>query len=225
MLRISQFILNFVLNSVWQVMAIFVVAAVASWLLRNGPARYRHTLWIIALIGSLVVPLLTVTRVVPEWIASFQVVAAPSQPENVVRVQDPNGSEFNFTVDHTSSSRRSTTVKTTQRSVLFLSLGYLVFIFMRGLRLARFWHRKEKLRRSASRAGVTTEIKAAAQRCCDLLGVAEAPVMLSARARVPYTIGTLRPLIVLPEVFNASVDEARLLSVIGHETEIGRAHV
>jgi len=215
--RISEFILNFVLNSIWQVTAIFVVAAVASWLLRNGPARYRHTLWIIALVASFVVPLLTVTRFVPDWISSFQVVAAPSQPENVVRVQNPNGSEFNFTADHTSSSRRSTTVKTTQRSVWLLSLGYLVFIFMRALRLARFWRRKEKLRRSASRAGVTPEIEAAAQQCRNLLNVREAPVTLSARARVPYTIGTLRPLIVLPEVFSANIDEARLLSVIGHE--------
>jgi HEAT repeat protein len=34
---------------------------------------------------------------------------------------------------------------------------------------------------------------------------------------VPYTIGTLRPLIVLPEAFSSNVDESRLLSVIGHE--------
>ena len=217
MLRISEFILNFVLNSVWQVTAIFVVAGVASWLLRNAPARYRHTLWIIALVASLIVPLLTVTRVVPEWISSFQVVATPTKPENVVRVQNPSGSEFDFTVDHTSSSRRSTTVKTTQRSVLLLSLGYLAFIFIRALRLARFWRRKEKLRRSASRSGVTPEIDAAAQQCRDLMRVAEAPVTLSARARVPYTIGTLQPLIVLPEAFSSNADESKLLSVIGHE--------
>jgi hypothetical protein len=74
MLRISEFILNFVLNSAWQVPAIFVIAALASWLLRNGPARYRHTLWVIALVVSLVVPLLTATRVVPDWVSSFQVV-------------------------------------------------------------------------------------------------------------------------------------------------------
>src|SRR6185503_11173894 len=115
----------------------------------------------------------------------------------------------------------STTVRTTQRSVFFLSLGYLVFIFMRALRLARFWRRKEKLRRSASRSGVTQEIEAAAQQCRDLLSVADAPVTLSARARAPYTIGTLQPLIVLPEAFSSNVDESRLLSVIGHET----AHV
>ena len=219
MLRVSEFILTFVVNSVWQVAAIFIVAAVASWLLRNGPARYRHTLWIIALIASLVVPLITVTRVVPEWISSFRVVAAPSSPVNVARVDDQNSSEFDLTVDHT--SRRSTTVMTTSRSVFYLAFGYLVFTLIRSLRLARFWRRKEKLRRSASRTGVTPEIEAAAQRCRDLLGVAEVPVTLSARAHVPYTIGALRPLIVLPEAFSSNVDESRMLSVIGHET----AHV
>jgi HEAT repeat protein/beta-lactamase regulating signal transducer with metallopeptidase domain len=216
MLRISEFILNFVLNSAWQVAAIFVIAAVASWLLRNGPARYRHTLWIIALVAALVVPLLTATRVVPEWISNFQVISTPSTPATVVE----NNSEPNPTVDHIRTQRRAT-VTTTPRSVLLLALGYGVFILMRALRLARFWRRKEKLRRSASPSGVTPEIQTAAQRCRDLLGVAEAAVTLSAFAHVPYTVGTLRPLIVLPTAFSSTVDESRLLSVIGHET----AHV
>ena len=197
MLRISEFILNFVLNSAWQVAAIFVIAALAAWLLRNGPARHRHTLWITVLVVSLVVPLLTATRVVPEWVSRLQVVSSPSSPATVV---DQNSSEPNFTVDHTHTQRRAT-VTTTPRSVLLLALGYAVFTLMRALRLARFWRRKEKLRRSSSRDGVTPEIEAAAQRCRDLLGIAEVPVTLSAQARVPYTIGTMRPLIVLPDAF------------------------
>ena len=223
MLRISEFILNFVLNSVWQVTAIFVVAAVAAWLLRNGPARYRHVLWVIALVACLVVPLLTATRVVPEWISSFQVVASSSKPvkvESVSTVVTHSSSESESAVDHV-SGRRSTTVTTTPRSVLLLALGYGVFVFVRALRLVRFWRRKEKLRRSASETGVTPQIEAAAQHCRNLLTVADVPVKLSARARVPYTIGTLRPLIVLPEAFSSYVDESKLLSVIGHET----AHV
>ena len=212
MLRISEFILNFVLNSVWQVTAIFLIAAIASWLLRNGPARYRHTLWTIALFASLVVPLLTVTRVVPDWVSSLQVVASPATP---VTVQGHDNSEFNPTVDHV--SRRSTIVTTTSRNISYLVLVYMVFILIRALRLARFWGRKEKLRRSASRKHVTPEIEAAAQQCRDLLSVRGAPVTLSARAHVPYTIGTLRPLVVLPAAFSLNVDESRLLSVIGHE--------
>ncbi len=217
MLRISELVLNFVLNSAWQVTAIFVIAAFASWLLRNGPARYRHTLWIIALVAALIVPLLTATRVVPEWVSSLQVVSSPSSPATVV---EQNSSEPNLTADHIGTQGRAT-VTTTPRSVLLLALAYSVVILIRALRLARFWRRKEKLRRSASRAGVTPELEAAAQRCRDLLGVAEAPVTLSAFAHVPYTIGTLHPLIVLPEAFSSTTDESRLLSVIGHET----AHV
>jgi beta-lactamase regulating signal transducer with metallopeptidase domain len=108
-------------------------------------------------------------------------------------------------------------VTTTPRSVLLLAFGYALFVFVRSLRLARFWRRKEELRRSASHTGVTPPIEAAAQRCRSLLNVADVPVSLSARAGVPYTIGTFRPLIVLPEAFRANVHEARLLSVIGHE--------
>lgn len=172
----------------------------------------------IALVACLVVPLLTATRVVPEWISSLPVagVSEPVKLESVASAVVQASSEFDPAVDHV-SRRRSTTVTTTPRSVLFLAFGYGVFVLFRALRLARFWRRKEKLRRTASLVGVTPEIESAAQRCRDLLNVAAAPVTLSASARVPYTIGTLRPLIVLPAAFSTNVDESRLLSVIGHE--------
>ncbi len=64
-------------------------------------------------------------------------------------------------------------------------------------------------------------MEAAAQRCRNLLNVSEVPVLLSSKVRVPYTIGTLRPLIVLPEAFCTNGNDARLLSVVGHEV----AHV
>ncbi len=85
MLRASELILNFVLNSAWQMATIFAIAAPASWLLRNGPARYRHVLWVSALVACLIVPLVTATRVVPDWISSLQVISSspiPSQAGN-----------------------------------------------------------------------------------------------------------------------------------------------
>ena len=42
-------------------------------------------------------------------------------------------------------------------------------------------------------------------------------VTRSTEARVPYTIGARRPLIVLPDAYCSTVDDAKLLSVIGHE--------
>jgi hypothetical protein len=49
------------------------------------------------------------------------------------------------------------------------------------------------------------------------LGVGNVVVKRSTEARVPYTIGARRPLIVLPHAFCSDADESRLVSVIGHE--------
>ena len=209
MLRTSEFILNFILNSCWQIAIIFAITAMGAWLLTNGPARYRHALWIAALAACLVVPLLTATRFVPAWVSNLQVVAPSTAiPNAVISSEDPG-------VDHIGAARRKT-VTTSTSSVLILSLAYALLICGRGLRLARFWQRKEKLRKSAIRTGIAPGVEDIAQRCSNLLNIRHVPVASSTEARVPYTIGTLRPLIVLPTAFCCS-DEARLLSVIGHE--------
>src|SRR6185503_390575 len=217
MLRTSEFILNFVLNSCWQIAAIVSVAAVGSWLLRNGPARYRHALLVVALAACLVVPLLTATRFVPAWISSLP----PAPPQTVPSAVAPgrsnnNGPEVNLDVDHT-GTRRATTVTATPRSILFLVFAYTVFIFGRGIRLARFWQQKERLRKSATRTGLAPEVDAAAVHCRELLGIQHATVKRSKEARVPYTLGARRPLIVLPDAYCSTVDDAKLRSVIGHE--------
>src|SRR5215510_14965308 len=98
MLTISEFILNFVLNAAWQIVIIFAVAALASRVLKNGPARYRHLLWVVTLAVCLVVPLLTATRWVPTWVANFQVVR--SEPVNMAQVVTNSSADDAASVDH-----------------------------------------------------------------------------------------------------------------------------
>ena len=216
MLRTSEFIVNFLLNSCWQIAVIVAVAAVLSRLLKNGPARYRHVLWIFALAASLVVPLLTATHYVPEWISRTKITTVPSAV--APGRSDSIGSTVDLRVDRIGTSRRTTTtITTTSRSVLFLTLAYVLVILARAIRIARFWQRKERLRRSATRAGLAAEVEAAAERCRNLLGIRDVTVTRSSRARVPYTIGARHPLIVLPDAYCSTTDEAKLLSVIGHE--------
>ena len=206
----SEFIFNFVLNAGWQIVVIFAVAALASWLLKNGPARYRHALWVVALIACFVVPLLTVTRFVPASVSSAQVVTSKPVPVQVNVTADQD-----FGIDHL-VTRRTRHVNTTASMALFLMFAYVLIVLLRGITLARFWQRKERLRRSATRAGLSPEIEFVAQRCRSIFGV-KAAVTRSDKARVPYTIGARRPLILLPAAFCAGADESRLLSVIGHE--------
>jgi beta-lactamase regulating signal transducer with metallopeptidase domain len=203
-MRISEFILNFVLNSAWQIVVIFVIASLASWLLRNGPARYRHTLWVFAMLASLVVPLLTATRFVPDFQTPIQT--------NVT--QAPRANDFeDLSVNHVSPSRRKT-VNLWSRDILLLTFIYALLVCGRGIRLARFWLRQRRLRQSAT---VAPELEMVARRCRSLLRTCDVSTGLSKQARVPSTIGAFRPLIVLPDTFCAVADEAKLLSVIGHE--------
>ena len=181
-MRVSQFILNFVLNSAWQILVIFAVAKLVSWLLRNGPARYRHTLWVVVMLASLLVPLLTATRFVPDVISSFQV-DAPPIPIQTKATQAPAASE-DLTVNHISPSRHKTFSLRT-RDILLLTFIYALFISVRGIRLARFWRRQQKLRRSATDIGVTSEIEAVMQRCRRLLEISKVSIGLSKQARVP----------------------------------------
>ena len=208
MLRVSEFILNFVLNSFWQTAVVFAIAAGASWLLRNAPARYRHTLWVAALAMSLIAPLLPAQR----WVSNFQVVVPQTRPPIIAEHSDKE----DIAVDHI-GRRRSQPISTSTRTAALLALAYVLFIFWRAIRLVRFWRRKERLRRSASAAGLSQEVEAAAQRCRSLLDLNNVRVTKSNEARVPYTLGARSPIIVLPEAFCTEADEARLLSVIGHE--------
>ena len=214
-MRINEFIVNFVLNSAWQITAIFAVALLVAWLLRNGPARYRHVLWIVALAASLIAPLLTATRLVPQVISSFEIDAAQTlvrtNASYLPRLADSE--DLNF--DHIAPSRRKT-LDLWPRDIVLLTFIYALFICFRSVRLVRFWRRQGNLRQSATDIGLPPEVEAAAQRCRSLLHTSAA-IGLSKQARVPATVGVLRPLIILPDVFCAGADDAKLLSVIGHE--------
>ena len=218
MLRTSEFILNFVLNSCWQIAAIFAVAWVGSWLLKRGPARYRHVLWIVALVACLVVPLLTGVRFVPDWISRLQVITSATQPAQVESAVPAATQEIrdDQAIDHL-NKRRTKPISTTTRTALFFALAYALFVFGRSIRLVRFWRRKEKLRSSATHEGLTPEVELVAQRCRRMLRIGNVLVARSDKARVPYTIGARRPLILLPETFCSGADESGLLCVIGHE--------
>ena len=58
----AEYFLSFLLNASWQVALVAVVASLADLLLRRTMARYRHWVWVAALMLSLALPLLTSMR-------------------------------------------------------------------------------------------------------------------------------------------------------------------
>jgi HEAT repeat protein/beta-lactamase regulating signal transducer with metallopeptidase domain len=213
MIRASEFVLNYVVNASWQVAAITIVAAAASFLLRNGPASYRHVLWVTTLALCTVVPLLAAPRAIP---ANESVFTASSKQTTI-------GAEADQAVMHL-TRRRGQVVTTTSTTALWLTIGYVLLVAGRAIRLLRFWVGKERLRRSAINADLASVVAQVAQRCSVILKTHNVVVVRSAVVRVPCTVGVRRPLIVLPAVFcianeagSSRANEDRLLGVIGHE--------
>jgi HEAT repeat protein/beta-lactamase regulating signal transducer with metallopeptidase domain len=200
----SEFVLNYVVNVAWQIVAISIVAALGSFLLRNAPAHYCHVLWLVALILSVFLPVLPVTATDQK---DSSVVIAPAQTPSL-------NDESVISVVHL-TKRRTQVVSTSSRTALWSMLAYALFVLWRAIRLGRFWWRKEGLRRSKLET-LTPAGEHVAQRCRAILGITKVDVAQSSDARVPYTIGVRNPLIVLPESFCVASEE-RLLSVIGHE--------
>ena len=97
MKTIVQLGLNFLLNAIWQVAAIALAAVVGNYLLRSV-TRFRHALWVTALIMSLALPLLSV-------IVSFKGEAAPAKSADAAT---PQSSEAK-TADKPAASANSAT--------------------------------------------------------------------------------------------------------------------
>ena len=153
---ISNFVLNYVVNATWQIAVIAIVAAFGALVLRNGPARYRHVLWLSALILCVVVPLLSLTPRTPTEKSAF--ISAPTQTPaaSASLPSEPDLSLPDLT------KRRTRVVKSTSFTALSLTFVYALFLAWRGFRLLRFWRRKEGLRRSAELTSLPNEAEVVA---------------------------------------------------------------
>lgn len=208
MTSVSEFILNFLVNSTWQIAAICMLATAGTYLLRNCSAHYRYIVWITALVFCLIAPAITAMQVVPSL--PVTAVSQPMETRPATAVEE-------VSIDHTRRRNSQVALNATPRHMRFASVAYLLFLGLCAVRFVRLWTAKERLRRSASFDGLTPAIESAAKRCMRLFGIENVHLARSPSARVPYTLGVIRPLIVLPDSFCGDVDEETLLSVIGHE--------
>ena len=172
----NEFILNFLVNSAWQITAIYVLAAVGTYLLKNYSAHYRHVVWITALFLCLSAPVITATQIVPSLTINPGYYSA-SQPLNTTTDDEP-------LVDHTKRRSSQVVVNTTPKNMRLVAAAYLIFIGLCTLRFVRLWRTKEKLRLSVTFTGLTAPIETALKRCKTLFGIKRVQIGRSATACV-----------------------------------------
>ncbi len=219
MTRISELLLNFVINAAWQVPVIFAVAALGSFCLRNAAPRYRHGLWLATLILSVVGPLWTITQFSPAAAlisSTINLTQSTSSPASVQKAETPAaGAPELAAASNPLLTRRRQVVNTSRRGLFTLSIAYALFILFRIFRLARQWRAQQQLRQSALRP--VRSVEAIAQRCQTAMEVKEVRVLCSPLTVVPAALGVRNPIVVLPENLANEAEEETLLSIIGHE--------
>ena len=211
MIRTSEFVLNFVVNSVWQIPAIFIASLLGVFVLKNCAAQYRHILWIVALALCLIVPAISAAGLKPLFLSRTEPAVATPQPLEVAADDvEPSplqrARKFNRRIEISGS-------KLIQLSVAC----YGLFLLLCGVRLVRQWIRKVRLEASVTDVGLPIHVETIAIYCRRLFQLKDVNVVRSETAAIPCTSGFRRPLIILPDSFCEKATAETLLAVISHE--------
>jgi beta-lactamase regulating signal transducer with metallopeptidase domain/HEAT repeat protein len=216
MIRVSEFVLNFLLNSLWQIPAICMLTLASAYLLKNCAAQYRHVLWVVALALCLIAPLVSAAGFRPAFPSSKQA-STPVASRPVAAVPHASTAEEMPALNRSASKSRQIEINATPKVIQLTVVGYALFILLCSVRLARQWIANERLKASVTDVGLPIRVETTAMYCRTLLQLKNVSVVRSEMACVPCTLGVRRPLIVLPDSFCDNADDETLLSVIAHE--------
>ena len=221
MRTVSQLLLTFLLNAVWQIALIAVLASFGAWLLRRSAARYQHWLWVAALCLSLVVPVVTALRTFPDSLTTPTEITYAHELNNPLSIPT-----IPTAFDQTLATTSNSAFELNNTFALVLIGVFAAFFLYRSFKLGQAWFSTRKVRRSAVQVEGDEAVEAIMRECAKRLKLDQIRVTVcrSATVAVPVTIGLMKPVIILPESLlhedgnrTSAIDNDLLTSAIGHE--------
>lgn len=106
---------------------------------------------------------------------------------------------------------------TSSSLALAFALAYALFLLCRLGVLCRGWLQAQRFRQSASERGLPPLVASVGVRCQEAFGLKHVPLLFSASATAPATVGAWKPVIILPESLYASTSEENVATMLGHE--------
>jgi beta-lactamase regulating signal transducer with metallopeptidase domain len=199
----SRFIVAFVLNAAWQVPVVALAAAAGARLLPSAAARHRLLLAAVGL--GLVVP----------SAASFAI-AVPSRRAAPATAPHPAESAAPTTGSGWLAGAPARSVSPAPPVAGGLVAVYAACLAASARRRVRAWRRTAALRRSAA-GTASLEVLRVAEECRRRLGLGVVEVRFSREVTSPVTLGTRRPMILIPEALAGALGGQPLLAALGHE--------
>lgn len=207
--RISELLFTFLVNALWQISAVTAVAVIANRAMRTSPARFRHLLWVAALIAALVLPFASVTR--PSSDAPLLLNPWPPADRALLTSTAAHDSTSAPADAHSASIHFSPAAGTVVITLYFLTLLWSV------LRLAAAWRSTQRLRAAAEVQTLSPALALVWEKCLNAFRLREVELRCAAALTGPVTLGTFRPVVIIPARYWNESSEDVLLAALGHE--------
>jgi TonB family protein len=225
---VLQLLLTFLLNASWQIVLVAAFALLCDWLLRGTAARYRHGVWVAALLLSLALPALSCARMVKTLMIAkglqAQVSAAPIgftstySPElDSTDISASRNPAIPLQVESVSRTLPGAPIRVNRSVAEVLMLIYALLLLYRAVQLFRAWQQTRTIIHSAYEFTFLDSVQTIIEKCRTTIGVNRVRFLCSTSVPVPITVGILKHLIILPERLLREIDEEVLTSAIGHE--------
>src|SRR5205814_4977649 len=168
-------------------------------------------LWVAALALCFCLPVLTSYQVSRDASLNGQLEPqAPVQEAVVSSTQIP-------LVIQTSPQETTSFVPVSRNLATGLVAIYLLFLGYRAVGLFKAWRLTRVIARSVSTIELPEPLRTIIERCQSALAVKRVGIFCSAAVPMPITVGSLTPLVILPEQLLLEADPDVLISAIGHE--------
>lgn len=212
MRTINQLMLTLLLNACWQIPLLALMASCGGWLLKDYSARYRHWLWIGALLFSLTIPILGALPLL------FESPALRAEPVSFALSESNNLHEPQASLPPT-ADHRNWSFQLNRTLVVGFLVFYFSVLFYRTLSLGNALRVTARIRRRANELNPTQNVVEIIDRCKTAIGerAKHIEMLESDSVYVPVTLGVLRPVIVLPSQLVREGSAELITSAMGHE--------
>ena len=208
---LHRFVLTYILNSIWQVPLIALVAVGCAMLLRKGSFSVQHRLWVAALAASFLLPLVSASG----W---FTALAHPASGH----LRQKTASTITLFLD---GERNAGSFNTHQSSNWFamgmangIILIWLGFVLYRVVCLAWGWQRTRTIVRDAQPSMLADAIDGIWKTSQERFGLDGVALLTSEQMAVPATLGVKRAIVLLPSRLFVAASELEFAAVFAHES-------
>jgi beta-lactamase regulating signal transducer with metallopeptidase domain len=214
---VLPFVATFLLNALWQVPLVVAVGLLGDRLLPQVPSRLSHLFWLAVLAASLLLPAASLLSERTALAASRSVARRPAPPSSSA-ASAPQPVPAGTPAAAVAPPSRLLALPPLRRPLLRLAvLAYALSLLGFGLRLGRAWGRTLGLARRARPVEIPAELLPLVLRCQEAFAAGDVAVLESHEVPSPVTLGSRRPVILLPPGFFASASADEVATALGHE--------